>query len=66
MVNVEVSDRSQPPLTFDLSLNESVGSGPLYSDRGASASSGYASGLSEMPAVVPADKVSGRILLNRP
>ena len=29
MVNVEVSDRSQPPLTFDLSLNESVGSDSL-------------------------------------
>jgi len=25
----EVSDRSQPPLTFDLSLGEPAGSGPL-------------------------------------
>src|SRR5438128_1182125 len=43
-----------------------AGAGPFYSDRNASASSGYESGLREMPTVVPADKVSGRILLNRP
>jgi len=55
MPNAKVSDGRQPPLTFDLSLSESAGSRPLYSDRDAGASSGYASGLSEMPALVPAD-----------
>ena len=58
--NAKVSDGSQPPVTFDLSLSETAGSRPLYSDRNASASSGYESGLLGMPA----DKVSGKILLN--
>src|SRR6266536_2727577 len=32
MPNAKVSDGRQPPLTFDLSLSESAGSRPLYSD----------------------------------
>src|SRR6266566_2963231 len=41
-------------------LGETAGSRPFYSDRNAGASSGYESGLGEMPAVVPANRVLRR------
>src|SRR6185369_5732720 len=44
----------------DFNLRESAGSRPFYSDRNAGASSGYESGLREMPAVVPANRVLRR------